>query len=153
MKRALSLMTLLILQPVLDSFMREAIGAAASDGSDDDWLEKTLKNAGANTVSFNLGLFVGLRELSYVSGYFFGTDAFPYQGPAGLRLITDTGRLLQQISQGEADEGLLKAAISATGTFAGFPVTPINRAISGYNALSEGKTDNPLVLMFGYSDN
>lgn len=153
MKRALSLMTLLMLQPVLDSFMREAIGAAASDGSDDDWLEKALMNAGANTVSFNLGLFVGLRELSYVSGYFFDTDAFPYQGPAGLRLITDTGRLLQQISQGEADEGLLKAAISATGTFVGFPVTPFTRAVSGYNALSEGKTDNPLVLMFGYSDN
>ena len=41
--------------------------------------------AGLNVLSFNAGLLVGVRELSYLAG------DFGYQGPAGLRKITDTG--------------------------------------------------------------
>ena len=32
-------------------------------------------------------------------------------------------------------------------------MVPVNRAISGKAALDNGKTDNPLVLILGYSKN
>ena len=68
-----------------------------------------------------------------------------------MRKVTDALRLVQQISQGELDEGLAKALLSVIGEWAGLPMVPVNRAISGASALEDGKTDNPLVLILGYS--
>lgn len=132
--------------------MREGISAAMSDDDDDEWLSKTLRKAVGNTVGFGLGTIVGLREISDIAASAVGGDPiFGYSGPAGLRKIVDASRLIQQISQGEMDEGLMKAVVSVAGENLGFPVTPVNRLISGASALEEGETDNPLVLILGYS--
>ena len=45
----------------------------------------------------------------------------------------------------------VKAWVSFGGTMAPYPVTPINRAISGANALYNDETDNPLALLTGHS--
>lgn len=149
MKRAGTLLLLLVMQPVIEGFLKSAIGSALGD-DDEDWLEKAIKASATNAASFNLGLLVGVRELGYLTG------DWGYQGPSGLRKITDFGKaynaMVRSIENGEITETDLKAFVSAAGTMAPFPVTPINRAISGANALYEDKTDNPLALITGYSD-
>lgn len=150
MKRAGTLLMILVVQPVIEGFLKSAIGSALGDDDDDDWLEKAIKASGTNVVSFNLGLLVGVRELGYL------TDDWGYQGPSGLRKVTDFGKaynaMVRSIENGEITEKDLRAFVSFAGTMTPFPVTPINRAISGANALYEDKTDNPLTLITGYSD-
>ena len=149
LKRATTLMTILVLQPVIESFLRSAIDAAMDDDDNDDWLEKAIAKGGKDVVGFNLGLFVGLRELNAV------LDEYGYRGPAGFRAISDTIRAGRSwktaVEKGEVSESTLKATVSAVGVWAGLPVTPINRAISGANALRNDETDNPAVLLMGYS--
>ena len=148
MKRACSLLMVLVMQPVIESFVRSAVGAVGED--DDDWLEKAVKDAAKNTASFNLSLFVGLREFAAI------LDDYGYKGPAGLRKVTDTIRAgtswERAWEKGEIDEATVKATVSAVGVWGGLPVTPINRAISGASALQRGDTDNPAVLFLGYSN-
>ena len=109
------------------------------------------RDAGVNVLQFNIGLLVGVREIGFV------LEQFGYQGPAGLRKITDTGRGIRAVERaietGEWDESTLRAVVSAAGVWAGLPVTPINRAIQGGNALLQDKTDNPLALFIGYKEN
>lgn len=148
-KRAGTLLMVLVMQPVIEGFLRSAIGSALGEG-DDDWLEKAVKASGSSVVSFNLGLLVGVRELAYL------TTDYGYRGPSGLRKITDFGRAynatVHAIENGEVSEADVKAWVSFGGTMAPYPVTPINRAISGANALYNDETDNPLALITGYSD-
>lgn len=148
-KRAGTLLMVLVMQPVIEGFLRSAIGSALGEG-DDDWLEKAVKASGSSVVSFNLGLLVVVRELAYL------TTDYGYRGPSGLRKITDFGRAynatVHAIENGEVSEADVKAWVSFGGTMAPYPVTPINRAISGANALYNDETDNPLALITGYSD-
>ena len=142
---------ILCLQPVLETFLkagaRELFGAG--DDDDDKWMQTTLKQAGTNVLSFTAGLLVGVRELSYLFG------EFGYQGPAGLRKITDTGRMFtswqRAVEKGEVSEATLRATVSGIGVWAGWPVTPINRFISGASALESGETNNPVALLIGHS--
>lgn len=147
-KRAGTLLMVLVMQPVIEGFLRSAIGSALGEG-DDDWLEKAVKASGSSVVSFNLGLLVGVRELAYL------TTDYGYRGPSGLRKITDFGRAynatVHAIENGEVSEADVKAWVSFGGTMAPYPVTPINRAISGANALYNDETDNPLALLTGHS--
>lgn len=148
-KRAGTLLMVLVMQPVIEGFLRSAIGSALGEG-DDDWLEKAVKASGSSVVSFNLGLLVVVRELAYL------TTDYGYRGPSGLRKITDFGRAynatVHAIENGEVSEADVKAWVSFGGTMAPYPVTPINRAISGANALYNDETDNPLALLTGHSD-
>lgn len=147
-KRAGTLLMVLVMQPVIEGFLRSAIGSALGEG-DDDWLEKAVKASGSSVVSFNLGLLVGVRELAYL------TTDYGYRGPSGLRKITDFGRAynatVHAIENGEVSEADVKAWVSFGGTMVPYPVTPINRAISGANALYNDETDNPLALLTGHS--
>lgn len=147
-KRAGTLLMVLVMQPVIEGFLRSAIGSALGE-DDDDWLEKAVKASGSGVVSFNLGLLVGVRELAYL------TTDYGYRGPSGLRKITDFGRAynatVHAIENGEVSEADVKAWVSFGGTMAPYPVTPINRAISGANALYHDETDNPLALLTGHS--
>lgn len=147
-KRAGTLLMVLVMQPVIEGFLRSAIGSALGEDAD-DWLEKAVKASGSSVVSFNLGLLVGVRELAYL------TTDYGYRGPSGLRKITDFGRAynatVHAIENGEVSEADVKAWVSFGGTMAPYPVTPINRAISGANALYNDETDNPLALLTGHS--
>ena len=147
-KRAGTLLMVLVMQPVIEGFLRSAIGSALGE-DDDDWFEKAVKASGSSVVSFNLGLLVGVRELAYL------TTDYGYRGPSGLCKITDFGRAynatVHAIENGEVSEADVKAWVSFGGTMAPYPVTPINRAISGANALYNDETDNPLALLTGHS--
>lgn len=150
-RAAIDVLMILCLQPVLEAFLkagaRELFGVGGDD--DDKWMQTTLKSAGLNVLSFNAGLLVGVRELSYLAG------DFGYQGPAGLRKITDTGRMFtsweKAVEKGEIDDATLRATVSGFGVWLGLPVTPINRFISGAAAMSRGESDNPVELLIGHT--
>ena len=58
---------------------------------------------------------------------------------------------MHAIENGEVSEADVKAWVSFGGTMVPYPVTPINRAISGATALYNDETDNPLALLTGHS--
>ena len=146
-------LVLMCLQPVIETFLREGLAAAASDKDDDDWLAKTARLSAANAAAMPLGLFVGAREVqSAFAAVIAGERALAYSGPSGTRKLSELNRLATQIGQGEFDQALVKSMVNNLGLWTGLPASQINRTWTGGYALIEDKTDNPLVLFMGYND-
>lgn len=143
---AFDLILVIGVQTVIEQMLREGLKEAAGSGNGDDYWDRVLSASGKGVVSFSAGMLVGVREFSSIVG------GYDYKGPTGMRKVNDVIRLTQQIGQGEVDEALVKSAVSAFGSFFGIPSAPINRAISGGNALRKGKTDSWLAPFLGYSE-
>lgn len=135
---------LLCFQPVIETFLREGIKAGVAGADSDDWWEHCVEQAPWSVVDFNLGLFVFLREFAGI------TDS--YTGPSGMKKFQDVRRFAQQVEQGEFDMAFWKSLTNMTGAIFGLPAAPITRAMTGIDALERGKTDNPLAVIFGYSE-
>jgi hypothetical protein len=97
---------------------------------------------------------VGVREFTAAVQAATGTQQYAggYQGPAGVRMIVDAYKLALQAKQGEMDDGLRKAVVNAAGDLLRLPAAQINRTITGAQALVDGKTENPGVLLTGYQE-
>ena len=156
---ARDIMLVLMIQPIAETFLREALKVGGDDGEDSDeyWKRMGLAAAG-NVAEFNMGLFVGLREAgAMVKGLVTG-DYEQYRGPTALRKITDTTSFLtsirKDIENGELDERTIRQAITVMAEWTGWPIpiVPVTRAIKGHTALEEGKTDNEFAYLLGYSD-
>ena len=52
----------------------------------------------------------------------------------------------------EFDDAFRKQFINVLGDLTGLPAVQINRTITGTTALVEGKTDNPMVIGFGFKN-
>lgn len=135
---------LLCFQPVIETFLREGIKAGVAGADPDDWWEHCVEQAPWSVVDFNLGLFVFLREFSGI------TDS--YTGPSGMKKFQDVRRFAQQVEQGDFDMAFWKSLTNMTGAIFGLPAAPITRAMTGIDAIDRGKTDNPLAIIFGYSE-
>lgn len=135
---------LLCFQPVIETFLREGIKAGVAGADPDEWWEKSVEEAPWSVLDFNLGLFVFLREFAGI------TDS--YTGPSGMKKFQDVRRFAQQVEQGDFDTAFWKSLTSMTGAIFGLPAAPITRAMTGIDALDRGKTDNPLAIIFGYSE-
>ena len=135
---------LLCFQPVIETFLREGIKAGVAGADPDDWWEHCVEKAPWSVVDFNLGLFVFLREFSGI------TDS--YTGPSGMKKFQDVRRFAQQVEQGDFDMAFWKSLTNMTGAIFGLPAAPITRAMTGLDAIDRGKTDNPLAIIFGYSE-
>ena len=97
-------------------------------------------------------MIVGVREIgsplaNQIKGEHFGQE---YQGPAGTRVVADIAKAAKQTGQGDMDDAWRKAVINLAGDFMRLPSAQINRTITGFNALREGETKNPLALIAGY---
>lgn len=151
MRAATDLAILMCAQPIIEGFLREGLKDLGGGGGDDDddWLTRGLKKAPLQPVNFALNTIVGLREIADIAD----VSGRGYGGPAGTRKLSDIYRFAQQVKQGEVDEALVKSAVTVFGEWSPLPipVVPINRAISGTNALREGKTDSWLAPFLGYS--
>jgi hypothetical protein len=127
------------------------LGAAlkmALKGEDDD-PEKIARKLAAEQISYLMGTMVGVRELGGLAQAVAGKKAPDYSGPAGLRLIGELTKLSQQISQGEVDKALLKAAANSAGLLFHLPVGQVEKTLEGIVAISDGKTQNPGALLVG----
>lgn len=135
---------------VLGSMMKEAL---TPGGGDEDW-DKLAKKLVAEQLSYLMGMMVVVREFGEVAKIVSGAEGVRgYQGPAGVRLISDTIKFTQQAKQGEFDDAFRKAAINLIGDFTGLPAAQVNRTITGVQALSEGETKNPAAVLFGFDRN
>jgi hypothetical protein len=148
-KLAVDYLMLYSAPPVLGFFLKEAL--TADGGGDDDWDELSKKLL-AQQIDYLMGLMVIVREFSDAVKTVTGANDMgrDYQGPAGLRFITDIGKLGSQAYQGEFDEAFRKAAINVLGDLTSLPSAQVNRTISGAEALNDGKTENPMALVFGF---
>lgn len=135
---------LLCFQPVIETFLREGIKAGVAGADPEDWWEKSMEQAPWSVLDFNLGLFVFLREFAGI------TDS--YTGPSGMKKFQDVRRFAQQVEQGDFDMAFWKSLTNMTGAMFGLPAAPITRAMTGIDAIERGKTDNPLAIIFGYSE-
>ena len=139
----------LLLQWVVPTALTALFKSLLTPGDDDDDLAKKLAK---EQISFMLGMFVGGRELAQLGDIATGGKFYGYNGPSGVRPIADTYKLAQQARQGEFDKGLATATINLLGSGFGLPSAQINRSWDGFEALDDGKTDNPLALIFGYQE-
>lgn len=121
------------------------------DSGDDD-LEEIAKKLAAEQLSYLMGLMVVVREFGEVAKIATGNPSFGYQGPAGVRAISDAQKFGQQAMQGEFDDAFRKSAVNLIGDFTGLPAAQINRTMTGTKALAEGKTENPAAVAFGFQE-
>ena len=147
---AYTLFLIVIVQSVMDAVLRFGLEQASGGGDDDDWEKKLASRAMLAPFNFGLNLLVGVRELADITDLLLGEQAPQYGGPSGLRVIGDTYRFATQAAQGEVDEAFVKSLGRLIGDVARLPTTPVTRAVGGANALMDGKTENPLVLLLGY---
>lgn len=139
---------LLYVAPVL---LMTAMKEALVPGGDDD-PDKLAKKMVSEELAYLFGLMFMVREFSGAIQMATGTNEYPadYQGPAGVRMISDITKLGKQVGQGDIDDGLRKAVVNVGSELLRLPGAQINRTISGAEALHEGDTKNPTALLFGY---
>lgn len=136
---------------VLSHLLRSAL--TPGDTGDDD-PEELAKKLVAAQIDYLMGLMVGVREFAEAAKMLAGANDFgrPYAGPAGLRLVSDTVNLATQAHQGEFDTAFRKSLVNTVSGLLGLPGAQINRTITGVEALSSGKTENPAAVLFGFRE-
>jgi len=118
--------------------------------SDDDDEDKLVRNLIADQVSYLFGTVVGLREVA--GGVRVALDLpGDYTGPASLRFFSELTKLGKQASQGEVDEPFIKALVNTGGVLFHLPTGQLTRTADGIVALTDGRTNNPGVLVVGSS--
>lgn len=151
-KLAADYILLFTVPAILGALLKDAM--TAGDSGDWDDPESILKKLAGEQLSFLMGLMVGVREFTAAAQALTGTQQYAggYQGPAGVRMIVDAYKLALQTKQGEMDDGLRKSVVNAAGDLLRLPAAQINRTITGAQALADGKTENPGVLLTGYQE-
>jgi hypothetical protein len=141
-------MVMVFTVPVLVNMLTKELIVPGDSGDDD---EEKLKKFLAEQISYPLGGIAFVREVVPAVEAMAG-QGFGYQGPAGLRLFGDTYKFTVQAAQGELDDAFRKAAINLSGSLFGLPAAQINRTVTGIQALSEGETENPAAVVFGFRE-
>lgn len=151
-KLAADFLLLYVAGPVLTLALKNAL---TPGDADDDWdFEALAKALLGESLGFLMGQMVVVREFAEAGKNALGltNGNFGYQGPAGVRVIADTTKFVQQAQQGEFDDSFRKASINLIGPLFGLPAAQVNRSITGINALTDGKTDNPAAAILGYQE-
>lgn len=148
-KLAVDYLMLYTVPAVLGYTLKAAL--TPGDSGDDD-LEEIAKKLAAEQLSYLMGLMVVVREFGEVAKIATGNPSFGYQGPVGVRAISDAQKFGQQAMQGEFDDAFRKSAVNLIGDFTGLPAAQINRTLTGTQALAEGKTENPAAVAFGFQE-
>ena len=135
-ERAMKLALILVVQPVLESFLRAGLDQTTSDDNE-DYGERVLSRIPKDLGSFYLGSLMGVREfvpmLDALSG-----SAQGYSGPTGMRMVNDAVRFTLQVQQGDFDRALRRASINfILGDLAGLPSTEINRLWDAGEAMAD----------------
>lgn len=140
-------MSLILIMPAIAT---EALRCATGKGTCTEW-PAFATSVGGQMLGDTMNMMVGVRELGNAAKLAAGLDpgSRGYEGLAGLRPIPLLYKLAQQVSQREADAGLAKAANAAAGILFRYPAAQVQRTVDGWTALEDGRTTNPLALLFG----
>ncbi len=154
---ARDLMLLLVVQPVIETFVREALKVQPPDDDDDAYWERMQNAMLANTINFNMSLIVGLREAASIADVIQGSPV-RYQGPTGTKKVTDVlawgaKAAKEWASEDEIDPAFIRQSITVFAEITGkpIPVVPVNRYLRGKQAIDEGDTTDWKAYLFGYS--
>ena len=157
LEAARDLMLLLVAQPVIETFLREALKVQPPDDDDDEYWDRMQKAALANVGNFNMSLIVGAREAASMFDLLSG-EPIRYQGPTGTKKITDILRWSQQEAkewnnEDEMDPAFIRQSLTVFAEVTGvpIPVVPVNRYLRGKQAIDEGDTTDWKAYLFGYS--
>jgi len=134
----------------LGTVFKDAI--TPGDATDDDDMAGLAQRLISDQISYMMGLFVFVRELSALADVVTGGRYFSYNGPIALRWVSDTIRFAGQARQNEYDKAFLKASINLMGSLFGIPSNQLIKSLNGIDALAEGDTDNPFALFLGYQE-
>ena len=113
------------------------------------------KKYGSEQIGYIAGQMLLLRELGTAFSMAAGGDNYGYQGPAGLRLITDTNRLvtdlakkIPEFTQGEFDMDMktFKHANQVAGAALHYPAGQINTTLDGIIAVEQGDVEGVSVI-------
>lgn len=143
-------MAMLYVAPVILTHALKSVLTPSNDDGEIGMAELGKKLA-AEEIDYLMGMMVVTREFSDAVKTLFG-EGNDYSAPSGLRMIGDTGKFVKQAAQGEFDTAFRKSAINIIGDLTGLPSAQANRTITGIEALSEGKTNNPLAITFGFHE-
>jgi hypothetical protein len=135
------LLMLYTVPAILGFALREGVNLAVGGEEPDE--EELIDGLIREQLSYMMGTMVGLREFATVFD-----PRFSYSGPAGVRFIAEVERLGTQVSQGELDDAMRKAALNVSGMLLHFPAGQVNRIIDGIYALEEGE-GTPAAVVFG----
>jgi len=137
------MLTLLTVPVVLNYGLRSALTPNAED--DEEGFEAIARDLIAEQLSYLMGTMVIVREAAFVSDIVAGKESprRGYEGPAGLRLINETGRFVTQTKQGEFDRAFRKSLINMLGVMFGLPSAQINRTVDGLEAIGEEEVTGP----------
>ena len=141
---AARLFLILIPGAILEELIRNLLTAKAEE----DEPEELVRRLAANQLDYLISLPFGIRELTGIGDVLLGVEPrYQYRGPSGLRAISATGQLVNELSQGEFDAGLRRALINFVGITTGAPSTQINATIDGINAVMEGEAEGADVIL------
>jgi hypothetical protein len=151
MDKTMDILLLGVLPAMLPVLLKDAL--TPGDSGDDDWKKLARKLLGEQ-LGYLMGMMVVGREFAEAGKTLIGASDRPrdYAGPAGVRMIADTGTFAKQLVQGEMDDAFRKAAINLMGDLVGLPAAQLNRTITGTKALAEGKTNNPMAVLLGHQE-
>lgn len=144
--KLLNTLQIFTFQFVLEECLRAMFRKRDQDGDQDGWWS-WMWWALTSHVKEGLGLFPVLRDIAS------GIEGHPVS-PAGLSTIMDIGSLFGAINAkatgDERDKGkVLNTLNNLAGDLTGFPSVQARRTAVGFNALKEGKTNNPFALVTG----
>jgi hypothetical protein len=139
-KFAVDMLLLYSVPVMLTLALKEVVKGGQGPDEDDEWYTWLIKEH----LSFMTGTLIGLREISSSIQGMYG-----YSGPAGTRFFSESGKLIKQVEQGEADAALAKASNNVAGILFHYPAGQVQRTTEGFMALKEGDTSNPAAVLFG----
>jgi hypothetical protein len=131
-------MLLTVVPATLSGLLKVAFGK--EDPEDE---EELLLMLGKENFSYMTGMLIGLRDVGSAI-----TSESGWTGPAGGRLIAESGRLIKQVEQGEADEAAFRAANSVGGILLHYPSGQVDRTARGTMSVVEGDA-GPQALLVG----
>lgn len=135
-ERAMKLAMILVVQPVLESFLRAGLDQATSDDNQ-DYMDRVIDRIPKDLGSFYLGMLMGVREFVPALEALTGSTQ-GYSGPTGMRMVGDAVRFTQQVGQGDFDRALRKTSVNfILGDLAGLPSTEINRLLDAGEAMAD----------------
>lgn len=132
---------LLFVIPAAYSVLMQSLLRGKCEDEDIECLAKAL---GQETIAYTFGTMILVRELSSIAQGYTG-----YTGPPGTRVFAEFTKLATQVSQGEVDMPLVKAAIMSASIPLHLPGVAISRIVEGGYNYAEGDVETPLPMLVG----
>ena len=117
---AVNTLSLVMMPAILTALLNDFV---AGEDDEQPWWDRLWREQ----LSFIMGSNIITAQFSGV------VNGFDYSGAQGTAIIRQAGSLYKQLSQGDLDEGMVKASIATFGLAYGLPIAQLNRSIGGFN--------------------